>query len=299
MVKKIFSFIILSCIYLYSQDAGNTGLSFLKIGSSSRNIAVSDIGLLNSDPSSVFYNPAVVNLQNSSSIMFTHQAWIQDLSSEIIYGNFEMLGLPFTLGVNTTKITGFEARTNPTDTPDSKFDINYFYTSLSTGFGLIENLSFGFTIKYLYESILSNDASGTGYDLGLLYENIIDNLSAGLSVRNLGSMKELREEQTKLPADIIFNTSYNVELGNSSFDLLPVAGIQKYLEQDDIHIHAGTEVTYDKQFSIRLGYITGYETKGLTAGAGIYWNGFNVDYAFTPFSMGIGNANTISLMYTF
>lgn len=299
MLNKTIIFILLSTAILLAQSAGNTGLSFLKNGPSASSISSSDIGLLNSDPSSVFYNPASIVLQNDPSIMFTHQAWIQDLSSEIINANFFFLGLPFSIGVNTTKISGFEARTNPTETPDATFNINYFYGSLSTGFSLYENLEFGFTIKYLYESLLSYDASGTGYDFGLIYTNLIDNLTLGASLRNLGSMNVLSVEKTKLPTDLIFNTTYQLNFESASLNLLPVVGVQKYLDSDDIHIHVGAQTTYDKQFSLRLGYVSGYDSKGFTAGVGVYWSGFNIDYAYTPFSYGIGNANTITLAYTF
>ena len=61
MVKKIILLLLVAAISLMGQDAGNTGLSFLRIGSSARSIATSDIGLLDSDPSSIFYNPAAIN----------------------------------------------------------------------------------------------------------------------------------------------------------------------------------------------------------------------------------------------
>jgi hypothetical protein len=210
-----------------------------------------------------------------------------------------LFGLPFAVGVNTTKISGFEVRTNPTETPDATFNVNYFYGSFSTGFNLYESLDFGFTLKYLYESLLSDDASGTGYDIGLIYSNIIDDLTLGASIRNLGSMNKLRNEKTKLPTDLILNAVYKIKLESASLNFSPVVGVQKYLEIDDIHFHFGTDIIYDNQFSLRLGYLTGYEARGLTAGAGIYWSGFNFDYAFTPFSYGIGNASTISVAYTF
>lgn len=301
-IQKLLNYLILSLTLItsvYSQDAGNSGLSFLKLGASAKSISAADIGLLNSDPASVFYNPAAVNLQNSASLMFTHQIWIQDLTSEILGANFSLFGLPFAIGVNTTKIKGFEIRTKPSAEPDGLFNANYFYGSISSGFTIIENLEFGVTIKYLYESLLSDDASGTGYDFGLIYSDLIQNLNVGFSMRNLGSMDALKTEKTKLPSDFIVNSTYKYDIDNSSFSFLPIFGIQKYLETENLHLHLGTDILYSKQFAVRLGYITGYESKGLTAGAGFYWNGFNVDYAFTPFKYGLGNANTITLTYSF
>lgn len=298
MIKKT-TLLLICAQFLFGQNAGNTGLSFLKIGPSAKSVGAADIGLLNSDPSSVFYNPASVNLQSSSSIMFTHQMWIQDLTSEILNANFSLLGLPFAMGVNTTRVSGFEARTIPTATPDATFNVNYFYGSLSTGFTVYNNLDFGITIKYLYESLFSDDASGTGYDLGIIYRELVKNLVFGASIRNLGSMNALRNAKTQLPTDIILNTTYLIKLESSSIHIMPVLGIQKYLDVDDLHLHVGAESTYDKQFSVRVGYITGYDSKGITAGAGVFWSGFNIDYAYTPFNFGIGNASTITLSYTF
>jgi len=127
MIRKTLYIIALSAYIVLGQDAGLNGLSFLKIGPSARSIGTSDIGLLNSDPSSAFYNPAAVNLQESAAIMFTHQIWIQDLTSEILNANFKFLGLPFAIGVNTTKISGFEVRTLPTESPEATFNVNYLW----------------------------------------------------------------------------------------------------------------------------------------------------------------------------
>lgn len=299
MIKKVFLIFVITSIVLYSQDAGKSGLSFLKIGASARAIAVGDIGQLNGDLSSVFYNPASINFQESASIMFTHQAWIQDLRSEVLNTGFTFWGLPFNVGVNTTKIDGFEARTKPTEQPDATFDVNYFYGSISTGFTLYEKLDFGISVKYLYESLLSDDASGTGYDFGLIFSDVIDDLTIGVSLRNIGSMEKLRLEKTELPSDLIINSTYKLDFKSASLNVNPVIGIQKFLDSDDIHLHVGAETIYKELFSIRLGYFTGYDSKGFAVGAGVFWSGFNIDYAFVPFSFGIGNANTISLKYTF
>ena len=299
MIKKIIFLIIFISFTIAAQDAGKTGMAFLKIGSSARSIALSDMGILDTDPSSVYYNPAAVTSIEAPSIMFTHQMWIQDVSSEILGANLLLFGLPISVGVNSTKIKGFEIRTVPSDVPEATFNINYFYGNLSTGFTLYEKLDFGVTIKYLYESLLADDASGTGYDFGLIYHDLYKNLTLGASVRNLGNMQKLRNEKTKLPSDLILNAVYEFSIEEASLDLMPLAGIQKYFELEDMHYHIGTEVTYDKIVSLRVGYVTGYESKGFSAGAGFYWQGFNIDYAFTPFSYGIGNANTFSIIYNF
>ncbi len=284
---------------MLAQNAGSAGLSFLKNGVSARNIGLADIGTLDGDVTSVFYNPAVLANIERPQISFTHQAWVQDLSSEIINANFKLFEIPFAIGVNTTKINGFEVRTKPTATPDAIVNINYFYGSLSTGFNVIENLFVGATVKYLYEGIFADEATGLGFDLGVMYSKLVDGLTLGASVRNLGSMNKLRNTETQLPSDVRLTASYETYLDEISSQVTAIGGVQKYLDVDNTHIHLGGEVAYLNQFALRLGYVTGYDSKGLTFGGGVFWNNFNFDYGFTPFDFGIGNAHTISLMYSF
>lgn len=298
-MKKILTVALLLTTSLFAQNAGESGLSFLKIGTSAKNIAISDIGFLDGNVASVYYNPAAVTLSNSASVMFTHQAWIQDISSQFVGANFKLWGIPLSIGANTTKIKGFEVRTQPTENPQSTFDVNYFYGNLSSGFDLYENLSFGFSLKYLYESLFTDDATGIGYDLGLIYSNVVENLNLGFSVRNLGSMNKLRLEKTKLPSDFILNATYAISVESASLRILPVLGIQNYFASKLTHIHIGSEFAYDNNFFLRLGYVSGIESRNISLGLGVFYKGFMLDYGFTPFSYGIGNANTISLQYLF
>ena len=154
-------------------------------------------------------------------------------------------------------------------------------------------------MEYLYENIFSDQSSGWAFDIGLSYMDIIDGLDIGASVKNLGSVDELRNEAAQLPTDTRFGISYTKPIESIKSDLSLIGGVQKYLETDDIHLHIGGEFFYDELIAIRLGYMSGYEPKGLTTGLGLYWEGINFDYAFTPYSYGLGSSHTISLMYSF
>ena len=80
--KAIVAFIIvLSTISVYSQTAGNSGLSFLKFGFGARNISMGDAGTaLSNDLTSLFYNPAKLVFTDESEVMFMHNEWIQAVS---------------------------------------------------------------------------------------------------------------------------------------------------------------------------------------------------------------------------
>ncbi len=300
MIKKIFIIVFLSASLIFASGNGNTGLSFLKIGFGARNLAMSDLGVSTATGvSGSFYNPALISNYDHSQLFFSHTEWIQDLRSELLGAGFKVFNLPFAVSLNTTKLSGVEIRTKPTLEPDATFDINYFYGSLTTGFKVYKSLSFGVTVKYIYENILSDEANGLGFDFGVYYKDIMRNLNIAASLKNIGSMNALRNASTKLPVDLRIGADYNFNLESIDSKVIVLTGVQKYTSSDDTHLHFGAEIFYRNILSLRLGYASGYETKGLTFGAGVFWKSINFDYAFVPFSLNLGNSHVISLKYNF
>ena len=299
MIKKVLFVSILFTTIALAQSAGNSGLSFLKFGFGARNIAMADVGTAASnDLTALFYNPARLALNDHNEIIFMHNEWIQDVRSEMLGVKSFMFGIPFAFGFNVTNVSEFEFRTKPGE-PESTFDVNYFFGSISTAFNMSDNISTGVTAKYLYEGLLSDEASGFGFDIGVNYITPIENLSASAVIKNLGSMNKLRNEKTKLPSEFRIGAAYDFALGENKFDMISVLEVQKYLETDDIHLNIGAEVLYNKLIALRAGYQTGYESRGFTGGLGLHWGNLGIDYAFLPFSLGLGSANLFSLQFNF
>lgn len=298
-MKKLFFIVLISSSILTAQTAGNSGLAFLKLGFGARNIAMGDLGVATAnDVTALNYNPALISGFTKSQLLFTHNELIQDSRSELFGASFSLFNLPFALGINTTTISDIEIRTQPGEA-QSSFNINYFYVSLSSGFDITENLSLGVTAKYLNENLFLAEANGWGFDLGVNYKNVIEGLNIGASLRNIGSMNELLHEKTELPVDLRIGAAYYFAVNNLESDITVTGGLQKYTASDDSHIHLGAEFLFKKMFAVRAGYMSGYETKGLTAGLGIFWSSINFDYAFTPYDFDLGSSHTISLMYNF
>jgi len=301
--KAIVAFIIvLSTISVYSQTAGNSGLSFLKFGFGARNISMGDAGTaLSNDLTSLFYNPAKLVFTDESEVMFMHNEWIQDASSEVIGVKTEFWDIPFAIGLNVTSVGEIELREIPSEEPLSTFDANYFFGSISTGFLISEEISFGVGIKYLYEGMLDNEASGFGFDFGVHYQLPYKGLTASTVLKNIGSMNEFRNESTKLPTEFRIGTAYTYDIESSKLDFTGGIEYQKYFGSDVNHLNFGAEVLYNKLIAARAGYQTGYESesRGFTAGIGLMWGNLKFDYAFLPFSTGLGSANLFSLQFKF
>jgi hypothetical protein len=299
MIKKLFIIGFLFSSLIFAQSAGNSGLSFLKFGFGARNIAMADAGTAGSnDLTALFYNPAKLAMNEQNEIIVMHSEWIQDVRSEMLGVKSFVFGIPFAFGFNVTNVSDIEVRTKPGE-PETTFDANYFTASLSTAFNLSTKISAGVTGKYLYEGLLSDESTGFGLDLGVNYITPIENLTASAVIKNLGSMNELRNEKTTLPSEFRIGAAYDFNLGENKFNVIPVFELQKYLETDDIHFNIGGEVFYDKLIALRVGYQSGYESRGFTGGLGLRWGNLGFDYAFLPFSFGLGSANLFSVQFKF
>jgi hypothetical protein len=229
--------------------------------------------------------------------MIMHNEWVQDVRSEILGARTLIFGLPVAVGFNVTTINDIEVRTNPGD-PVTKFNANYFFGSFSTGHMIVDNFYFGASIKYLYESIYVNESTGWGFDFGGSYITLINGLNISAVIKNLGSMKVLRSEITKLPSEFRIGPSYSFTL-QDKYQITSAVEFQKYLPTSDIHFNMGAEILYDKLIALRVGYQSGYITKNITAGLGLMWGNLSFDYALAPFRLGLGNGNILSLQFKF
>lgn len=296
-MKKIYLIILLVSLQTFAQNVGESGLAFLKHGFGARNIAMGDFGVASAnDLTALNYNPALLTMTEYSQIAFSHNSLFQDLSSEVFGASFKAFGLPFAIGANTTNIQNIEIRTKPGEA-EGTFNAHYFFGSISSAYRINSDLSFGATLKYLYESLYSDESTGLAFDFGLSYKNLVEGLTLGAALKNLGSMSSLRSESTELPNDLSVGAAYDLYLGN--IRLTTAFGIRNYLKEEKSHTHFGGEFAYKEKFFARFGYFRGYESKNLSTGFGVNWNSLNLDYAYVPVKFGLGDSHIISLTYTF
>ncbi len=301
MFNYKFFILLIICIsaYSFAQDGGKTGLSFLKLSTGARNAAMSDNGLaIANDLNSVFYNPALITSLSGTRIGITHNKWIQDASYSVFSLKSDFMDVPFGLLINTFSVPGIEIREKP-GAAIGTFKAQYFAGTLSTGYGITDDISAGVSFKYLYEGLFSEEASGYAFDMGVNYHNALPGLILGIAVRNLGSMDKLKNLETELPGEVRFGGSYKIDLNTEKYSVLLTGEAQKYFQYDDTNFSLACEAGYDNLILCRLGYKTGIESDGLTAGVGVNWNSITFEYAFIPLSDELGSGNMIGLIYSF
>jgi hypothetical protein len=245
------------------------------------------------DAATSFANPACLASGKSVEIMFSQLQWVQDIQTQLISTSVPLAIGAAAFAISNTSVGDIPIR----DIPGPELgSFSYHSTSFQLGYGLemFPELSIGATVKYLYDKLYVDEASGYAIDLGTLYRTPIDGLSLAATLNNIGQMNAFRAQKTDLPTQAGLGAYYSVKSEDFEFVSALAVG-QETAAGGTNHISVGGEVTYNKLLSVRIGYQSGYDIRGLTAGLGIRYSVIKLDYAYVPFSQGFGNANILTI----
>ncbi|NOY59237.1 MAG: UPF0164 family protein [Calditrichaeota bacterium] len=279
--------------------AGNTGLAFLKIGVGARATAMGEAYTATADDAtSLFWNPAGSAWLNSRRAHFTHNEWIQGITNEVANISLPAFHGSFGIGLMLNSISGIERRTFATDQPLGDISAHDFSILLNYSRMIGPNLSVGLNAKFIDEKIYIESARGFAVDFGARYQLMTPGLFLGAALQNLGSTTSLAEEKIALPTTVRLGAAYLLpfKVLNGTW-LFAADFVQIFKEQS--HFNIGSEFSPFSLLRLRIGYQTGYEEKGLSAGFGLALNRFQFDYAYVPFSSNLGASQRLSLIAQF
>lgn len=290
--KAFFSLFLISTI-AYAQGT-STGEANLKFVFPARVLSMGTTAVADTvTATSSMLNPASLANGGSFQVAFSQMQWIQDVQSQIL-----TTSMPLSVGTASLTITNTSVNDIPVrDIPGPAIGtFNAHSTTFGLGYGLdvVPEVSLGATVKYLYDKMYVDDASGYGIDIGALYRTPLDGLRIGLAATNLGHMGAFRTVDSNLPTSVNLGAEYTLTVGD--FQLVGAAALaQETVSGGTQDIRFGGEVTYQRLVALRVGYQTGYDVRNLSAGLGIHYSVFQLDYAYVPFSHGFGNANIVTL----
>jgi len=293
---------------LSAEDAKTSG-AFLKLGAGARAVGMGGAFVsVADDASAVYWNPAGLSQISGKEASFMHASMAQDRNYNFLTYVHSLTRIG-TLGVSWTNfnIRNIEIWNDENDLIDTAKDSENAFV-LSYGKEFYSNLSGGLNLKYLYQKVYENKASGWGIDMGLMYKPI-NRLSLGLMVQDMGSNLKwdtASGQMDKVPLKIKGGASYRFLNDN----LLLSTDVIQILD-NNARVNFGLEYKYEiKKISpstvaIRIGYQSGYvlgNLAGASAGLGyrfkIGTTPFQIDYAFTPYG-DLGVAHRISLLICF
>jgi len=276
------------------ESAAGTGLAFLKLGAGSRAAAMGEAyTAVVDDASGTYWNPAgLVNMDNTE-LIFTHNKWLQDVTNEFVALRFGAGKSAFGFSFMSNTIDGIERRVGPSAEPLDVLEAHDIMFGISYARAFNASLTWGVTVKYLYEKIYVESSSGVAADFGLHYRTKIKGLRAGLVLQNFGYVTELRDEATQLPQTVRAGLAYQLPMQVFNGSILLASDWMKILDGNS-HINMGFEYAFINYLSLRFGYQTGYDDKGISAGFGVQIKRYLLDYAYVPFSSDLGNSHRIS-----
>ena len=283
-----------------AQTGAQTGMAYMKIGVDARAAAMGEAYTsLASDASATYWNPAGLALSQSGSIVLMHNSWIQGVSHDFAAAQLFQGKHNIAVSLNMMFVSGIELRgERATEIPDGETSAHNVNLGISYATALGNNWNIGGQVKYLYEKYYMESAAGFAFDLGVMKQNILTDVSFGAVIQNIGSMENLRTESTKLPMS--FRTGLSYHLPFNLFENRPIVAADLYYVNNDVtRLGLGFEAGILQNFDIRAGYILGSESLGLTAGLGVRYGIFNIAYAFVPFDYDLGNSHRFSMVIAF
>ncbi len=174
---------------------GTTGVSFLKIcvgrgtGMGDAFVALSD------DPSAIFYNPSGLTHLVKREVMLNYIDWLADITHNYISFVTPLTGVGI-LGISVCAMDIGDLeylRIDSLDTPvrEDTLSLQTFYCAdfaagVSFARMITDKLSFGTTVKAVYEKIWDMIAQGLAIDLGFHYNTGFRSLRLGASMSNFG-----------------------------------------------------------------------------------------------------------------
>ncbi len=275
----------------------NSGLSFLKIGPTAREQAMGNTGSASSEGSSnIYYNPALLPGSGPSTIGFSQNFWLLDTYATYLSSQFIEKTTAYGVALTWLSVRDIPIRIKPTSVPEGYFNSQNAALNLAYA-RRYSDLSVGITLKLIYEKYYLDDASGYGFDLSGAY-HFSPQLKLGLSLQNIGSMSELQSVRSTLPTLLRGGFAYSLTLPalksilHTELNFLTVFS-------EETSLHFGHEFEYNALFFARLGYVFGNDSRSFSAGFGITYQQWRIDYAYIPFSNQLGAASLFTLEFQY
>ncbi len=274
----------------------NRGLSFLKIGPSSREQALGNVGVASAVGSAkTFYNPSLLLKAKASSVGFSQHFWLLDTYSANVSAHFKNKASSYGVALHWLSVRDIPFRTSPTSEPVGYFNSQNAALSFAYAKSLSKKLDMGITAKLLYEKLFVDDATGYGVDLSCAY-TLTSEINLGLALQNVGSMSELSQESSSLPTLLRSGISYALSIESLNSHLInEINLVTVFSEQTSVHV--GHEFAYNQLFFARFGYVFGNDARSISTGFGIHHNHISFDYAFIPFSNDLGSASILTVEF--
>lgn len=309
------------------QKLAQTGFEFLSVSRDARAAAMGEAFLtLEGSSTALEYNPAgIARMSSLVDLSLNHMKWIADISYysgtlalNIKEGRYGVLGVSI-LRVDYGEFLWTRVASNEKGYEDITGWAQPSAYMIGLGYAkeLSDRFSVGGQVKYAYQDLgtsfvpIYTETDTTmgekkyalgvvAFDFGTLYRTGLKSLKFGMAISNFSREVKYEKEGFQLPLTFKMGASMNL------IDFFP--GLQPkhtlVFSIDAVHprsypefLNIGAEYTFMETVALRVGYVTGHEEYGFTAGVGVRKFGFEVDYSLTPF-LRFENVNRLSVKFS-
>ena len=253
---------------------------------------------ITADANAIAYNPAAAVGLDKFTASFGHTVHWENIRMEsAFFGTGLTPNLYLHGGIRYGAADELEKRGNaPTIEPEAFFDAHDISFKAGLAYRVSPRVSAGAAMGWFLEEIDGNRGSAFNVDLGA-QASINEQLHLGAAVTNLGSSFTITKASQRGSNDIPLPIAYRV--GGSYLYRTYYRGVMDLVYFDDVfHVHLGAEAQLHEMFSVRAGYMSGYDTKNFTAGTSFGYRNIIVDYAFVPFTGNLGTSHLFNITFT-
>ncbi len=239
------------------------------------------------DVDTLTFNPAGLGNILLPEIGYGHEDFLAGIGYDFVgaavpLGSSGVLGLGY-LGLGTAPFNSTSSASTPAVSAQD--------TALIADWGMcFNNLQLGAGIEYIDEKLSTVEGTGFGFDFGALYR-VTPRLALAGSVLNLGPGVQFSSMEP-LPMVVNGGVAFTA-LEDPSYRLTLAADASDEVTDATQRFSVGAEYWYQKTFALRAGYLANSQTEGFSAGAGIRYSFFQLDYAFEPYN-NLGTVNRLS-----
>lgn len=301
--------------YAQNPNLGTGGAQFLQIpvGARAESMAGAVVGYID-DASSIFWNPAGIVRVKNVEIFFSYMDWFTlfDHSAAALVYNVEDVGaFGASLIIFNTREMEITTELEPNGT-GRFFDAGDLAIGVSYARFLTDRFSVGLSVKYVYQQIWNETASGFAFDIGTQYRLDFQNITIAMSMTNFGGdlrfdgpdlninyertninplsrivLGSLQTEDYPLP--LHFQVGIGFDIFEANFVKMRGAIDATHPNDNSERVLFGAEFAFFDRFYIRGGYKFNFDDQKFAFGAGanvpISSSAVYFDYAYSVYDL--------------
>jgi hypothetical protein len=292
---------------MLSNSVGTVAGQWLEVETGIRSVGMGGVQAASGrGVSASFYNPANISYIDGQEAFFNKTKYFADISHSFL-GYGRQLNDVETLGLNVFFLNGGNiprsAETNFTESGSMGYYKAYSILIQGTYARKLFNdrLRAGLGFRYFREDIDNMNMQGFAFNLGFHYDLILG-FKIGASLNNLGPEIQFEGAGLVVPESgarvtesfpvlsvarigiesQLLGDERNALITNDLIGLIVAADIVKHVDYNP-YAAIGVEVSMMNMFFARAGAHLNHDTAGLSAGLGLSFRGFEVDYSISQY----------------